>query len=126
MARGADGSIKPGAKRSGTRGGVKEGARARGAGDSRFDLGLSPASQLRKEINIHAILGLPPQALCSRPLRGLQKLYGSRPHRGLTDVPRLRLCRLPCGKPMAYRLVLFFFEATPWPELLRKIREVEA
>lgn len=33
-----------------------------------------PLRGLRKEIKWHAILGLAPQALCFRPLRGLEEL----------------------------------------------------
>ena len=42
---------------------------AREAGDSRYDHALSPASRAR--LCCVSVLGLAPQALCLRPLRGL-------------------------------------------------------
>src|SRR5919112_6750749 len=68
-ARGAGGSIKPGAQAPGSQ--IKKSCRAREAGDSAYLIGLSPASRARWLFVSNSILGLAPQALCFRPLRGL-------------------------------------------------------
>jgi len=52
----------------------KKSDQARESGRQRFMLRLTPASRARSRFLL-AILGLAPQALCSRPLRGL-RLFG--------------------------------------------------
>ena len=66
---------------------IKKFLRAREAGGSAWAIGCRPLRGLVRFFD-YAILGLTPQALCWRPLRGL----GTFPLRGLGTVPLCRLC----------------------------------